>query len=165
MIRKLGDSDLQKVLAVINAAAVAYRGVIPPDCWKEPYMRETELSAELSAGITFSGFEEEGLQGVMGVQPVEDVLLIRHAYIRPERQGQGIGTILLEALCRNVDRPILIGTWATATWAIRFYESRGFTLVGEGETARLLRRYWTISNRQIQTSVVLADSRWFAKGG
>ncbi len=162
MIRALADADRPGILAVVNAAAEAYRGIIPPDRWKEPYMPADELAAEIAAGIAFSGWQDEsGLQGVMGIQPVEDVILIRHAYVRPERQGEGIGTALLDALCRDVDRPILIGTWAAATWAIRFYEARGFKLVGEDEKATLLRRYWTVPERQIETSVVLGDARWF----
>ena len=162
MIRALTDADLAEALAIVNAAAEAYRGIIPPDRWKEPYMPESELAAEIAAGIAFSGWDDGTLQGVMGVQPVDDVILIRHAYVRPERQGSGIGTALLAALCRDADRPILIGTWAAATWAIGFYQARGFALVTEAEKARLLRRYWTIPDRQIETSVVLADARWFA---
>ena len=164
MIRALTDADRPGIFAVVNEAAEAYRGIIPPDRWKEPYMPESELAAEIAAGIAFSGWEDgDGLQGVMGIQPIEDVILIRHAYVRPERQGQGIGTALLEALCRDVDRPILIGTWAAATWAIRFYEARGFALVGEDEKAGLLRRYWTVPERQIETSVVLGDAGWFGR--
>ena len=166
MIRALADPDRPEIFTVVNAAAEAYRGVIPADRWKEPYMPESELAAELAAGIAFSGWEENGaLQGVMGVQPVQDVILIRHAYVRPERQGEGIGTALLDALCRDVDKPILIGTWAAATWAVRFYQARGFALVGEEEKARLLKRYWTVPDRQIETSVVLGDARWFAGRG
>ena len=161
MIRALTDADLAEALAIVNAAAEAYRGIIPPDRWKDPYMPEDELAAEIAAGIAFSGWDDGTLQGVMGVQPVDDVILIRHAYVRPERQGSGIGTALLAALCRDADRSILIGTWAAATWAIGFYESRGFALVGEDEKARLLRRYWTVPERQIETSVVLGDARWF----
>ncbi len=165
MIRALTDADLAEALAIVNAAAEAYRGIIPADRWKEPYMPEDELAAEIAAGIAFSGWDDGTLQGVMGVQPVDDVILIRHAYVRPERQGNGIGTALLAALCRDADRPILIGTWAAATWAIGFYEARGFALVGADEKARLLRRYWTIPERQIETSVVLADKRWFGGQG
>ena len=165
MIRALTDADLAEALAIVNAAAEAYRGIIPPDRWKEPYMPEDELAAEIAAGIAFSGWDDGTLQGVMGVQPVDDVILIRHAYVRPERQGRGIGTALLAALCRDADRPILIGTWAAATWAIGFYQARGFALVDEAGKARLLRRYWTIPDRQIETSVVLADARWFAGRG
>ena len=164
MIRALAESDRPEILAVINAAAEAYRGIIPPDRWKEPYMPAEELAAEIAAGIAFSGFDDDGLQGVMGIQPVQDVILIRHAYVRPERQGQGIGTALLDALCRDAEAPILIGTWAAATWAIRFYEARGFALVGEEEKADLLRRYWTVPERQIETSVVLGDARWLERG-
>ena len=163
MIRALADSDRPDIFAVINAAAEAYRGVIPADRWKEPYMPEDELAAEIAAGIAFSGWDDGVLQGVMGVQPVDDVILIRHAYVRPERQGRGIGTALLEALCREAEAPILIGTWAAATWAIRFYQARGFALVGEDEKAGLLKRYWTVPDRQIETSVVLGDARWFGR--
>ena len=161
MIRALAEADLPQALAIVNAAAEAYRGVIPADRWKEPYMPADELAAEIAAGIAFSGWDDGALQGVMGVQPVDDVILIRHAYVRPERQGEGIGTALLAALCRDADRPILIGTWAAASWAIRFYQARGFALVGEDEKTALLRRYWTVPDRQIETSVVLADARWF----
>ncbi|MCY4549248.1 MAG: GNAT family N-acetyltransferase [Defluviicoccus sp.] len=161
MIRALAEDDRPEILAIVNAAAEAYRGIIPPDRWKQPYMPEGELAAELAAGIAFSGWEDDGLQGVMGVQPVDDVILIRHAYVRPERQGAGIGTALLAALRRDVDRPILIGTWAAAGWAIRFYQARGFALVAEDEKAGLLKRYWTVPDRQIETSVVLGDARWF----
>ena len=165
MIRALTDADLAEALAIVNAAAEAYRGIIPADRWKEPYMPADELAAEIAAGIAFSGWDDGALQGVMGVQPVDDVILIRHAYVRPERQGNGIGTALLAALCRDADRPILIGTWAAATWAIGFYEARGFALVDEDEKARLLRRYWTVPERQIETSVVLGDARWFGGRG
>jgi len=161
VIRALAEDDRPEILAIVNAAAEAYRGIIPPDRWKQPYMPEGELAAELAAGIAFSGWEDDGLQGVMGVQPVDDVILIRHAYVRPERQGAGIGTALLAALRRDVDRPILIGTWAAAGWAIRFYQARGFALVAEDEKAGLLKRYWTVPDRQIETSVVLGDARWF----
>ena len=161
MIRALADADRPDILAVVNAAAEAYRGIIPPDRWKEPYMPESELAAEIAAGIAFSGWDDGALQGVMGIQPVEDVILIRHAYVRPERQGRGIGTALLDALGRDAEKPILIGTWAAARWAIGFYEARGFALVDETEKAGLLRRYWTVPERQIETSVVLGDARWF----
>ena len=161
MIRPLTDADRAEALAIVNAAAEAYRGIIPPDRWKEPYMPEDELAAEIAAGIAFSGWDDGALQGVMGIQPVADVILIRHAYVRPERQGRGIGTALLDALCRDADRPILIGTWAAASWAIGFYQARGFALVDEDEKAGLLRRYWTVPERQIETSVVLGDERWF----
>ena len=165
MIRALAESDRPEIFAVIDAAAQAYRGIIPPDRWKEPYMPESELAAEIAAGVAFSGWDDGALQGVMGIQPVLDAILIRHAYVRPERQGRGIGTALLAALTRDAEKPILIGTWAAASWAIRFYQARGFALVDEAEKPRLLRRYWTVPDRQIETSVVLADRRWFRAGG
>jgi GNAT superfamily N-acetyltransferase len=138
--------------------------VIPSDCWTEPYMPREELRAEIAAGIDFWGYEEEGvLAGVMGIQNVLDVTLIRHAYVRTASQRRGIGVALLESLHARTDRPVLIGTWADAAWAIRFYEKHGFTLVSPEEKDRLLRTYWTVSDRQIETSVVLAGAAWFDK--
>lgn len=164
MIRVCTEADRPTILAIINAAAEAYRGIIPPDRWKEPYMPAGELDAEIAAGVAFSGFERDGaLIGVMGCQNVEDVTLIRHAYVRPDAQAQGIGTALLSALCEGNDRPVLIGTWADADWAVRFYERRGFARVDHDAKTRLLRRYWTVPDRQIETSVVLADKIWFAR--
>lgn len=146
---------------IINAAAEAYRGVIPADCWHEPYMSSEELAAEIAAGVEFSGAEFSGvLIGVMGIQPVEDVRLIRHAYVDPARQGEGVGGALLRHLLGAVPRGrILVGTWAAATWAIDFYERHGFRLVGSTEKDALLERYWTISPRQVETSVVLSYDR------
>ena len=144
------------MLAIVNAAAEAYRGVIPADRWHEPYMPETELRDEIAAGVEFWGLKtDEGLLGVMGVQPVSDVELIRHAYVRPDRQRYGIGAQLIEHLRRRSARRMLVGTWAAATWAIRFYERHGFELVAADPAAALLRTYWTIPERQIATSVVL----------
>jgi len=162
MIRRCDDRDFEVVWAVINDAARAYEGIIPSDRWKTPYMSKHELQEEIDDGIAFWGYEEEGkLIGVMGIQDVEDVTLIRHAYVRPERQGEGIGGRLLTQLRGQTDRPILIGTWADAVWAIRFYEEHGFRLVSPDEKTRLLRRYWSIPDRQVETSVVLADQTWF----
>lgn len=142
---------------MINAAAEAYRGVIPPDRWHEPYMPGAELDEAVSSGVVFWGFEIEGeLTGVMGIQPVGDVELIRHAYVVPARQGCGIGGALLEHLMRRRTCQVLVGTWAAAEWAIRFYRRHGFSLVAPERTAELLRRYWSIPPRQIETSVVLA---------
>jgi GNAT superfamily N-acetyltransferase len=130
--------------------------VIPDDCWHEPYMSADELAGEIDAGVEFWGWEDgDELVGVMGIQDVGDVDLIRHAYVAPASQRRGIGSALLERLARPPDRPLLVGTWAAAEWAIRFYERHGFELVPRDETARLLRAYWTIPERQIETSVVL----------
>ena len=143
--------------AVINEAAAAYRGAIPADCWHEPYMARSHLVAEIAAGVEFSGWDEAGtLVGVMGLQNVRDVTLIRHAYVRPSHQGQGIGGALLTTLAAQIAGPLLVGTWAAAEWAIRFYERYGFRLVTTDERDRLLDTYWTISSRQRETSVVLA---------
>ena len=145
------------ILEVINAAAGRYRGAIPPDCWHEPYMSRAELERELATGVEFITREEDGkLVGVMGIQPVRNVHLIRHAYVMPAYQGRGIGTDLLEELRGKTRGPILVGTWAAATWAIAFYERNGFRLVPEEVKALLLRTYWTIPERQVETSVVLA---------
>lgn len=147
------------ILSIVNAAAEAYRGVIPDDRWHEPYMDRAELDDEIEAGVVFWGCEANGeLVGVMGIQPVEDVDLIRHAYVTPAMQGQGIGTELLIRLRGSGARPMLVGTWAAADWAIRFYQSHGFALVPAELIAPLLERYWNIPARQIETSVVLADA-------
>jgi GNAT superfamily N-acetyltransferase len=160
-IRSCRDGERAAILEIVGAAAEAYRGVIPADCWREPYMPASELDEEIAAGVVFWGVESDGaLVGVMGFQPVEDVELIRHAYVLPAAQGQGVGTALLEHLRRRGTRPMLVGTWAAARWAIRFYRRHGFDLVEPGRRAPLLRRYWTISERQIETSVVLADARF-----
>jgi GNAT superfamily N-acetyltransferase len=146
------------ILAIVNEAAEAYRGVIPPDRWHEPYMPADELDRELAAGIVFWGCEAEGaLVGVMGAQRVRDVDLIRHAYVRPGGQRRGVGGALLEHLRRRSSLPMLVGTWSAADWAIRFYERHGFALVSPARKAALLRTYWTVPERQIETSVVLAN--------
>lgn len=150
-------SDLAEIAVVINDAAAVYRGVIPADCWQEPYMPVDELRAEITAGVQFWGIRGRGrLLGVMGLQRVDDVSLIRHAYTRTAEQGSGVGGALLEHLKRRSDRRLLIGTWKAATWAIRFYEHRGFHVVSDAEKERLLRRYWTVPERQIEESVVLS---------
>jgi len=160
-IRRLGADDLPEIFEIVNDAATAYRGVIPADRWHEPYMPMSELQQQVAEGVEFWGSEDEhGLIGVMGMQPVDDVALIRHAYVRTARRGEGIGSELLCALRAATDRPLLVGTWAAATWAIGFYEKHGFRLVEEAEKNRLLRRYWAIPDRQVETSVVLADARW-----
>ena len=157
VIRSCRPDERAQMLAIINSAAEAYRGVIPSDCWHEPYMTPTQLDREIAAGVVFSGYEAEGeLIGVMGIQQVNDVDLIRHAYVLPGNQGRGVGSSLLAHLRATTSRPILIGTWAAAHWAIRFYERHGFELVAEGDKASLLHAYWKISDRQVETSVVLA---------
>ncbi len=157
-IRSCRDDEHKTILAIVNAAAEAYRGVIPDDRWHEPYMDARELEEELAAGVEFWGYEADGeLVGVMGIQAMDDVDLIRHAYVLPERQGEGIGRALLEHLRGTTSRRILIGTWAAAEWAIRFYERNGFALVSHERKTELLRRYWNIPDRQIETSVVLAN--------
>ena len=164
MIRGYAPADFAAVLAVVNDAAEAYRGAIPADRWHEPYMPADELSAEIAAGVAFRLWAEDGaVVGVMGGQSVRDVFLIRHAYVRTARRRQGIGAALLADLIARIDRPVLIGTWAAATWAVRFYQKHGFRLVTPVEKDRLLRTYWTVPPRQIATSVVLADARWFAR--
>jgi GNAT superfamily N-acetyltransferase len=156
MIRRCTEADVPAIHAIINGAAEAYRGVIPADCWHEPYMTLDHLRDEIAAGVEFSGHFDEALVGVMGLQKVRDVTLIRHAYVRTSHQSKGIGGALLRALVADIEGPILVGTWADATWAIRFYEKHGFRLVGPDEKDRLLDSYWTISPRQRETSVVLA---------
>jgi GNAT superfamily N-acetyltransferase len=159
-IRACRADEHDAVLAIVNAAAEAYHGVIPADRWHDPYMSGEELAAEIDAGVRFWGYEADGaLAGVMGIQSVDDVDLIRHAYVLPGRQGEGIGTSLLRHLREGAGRPMLVGTWADAAWAIRFYERNGFACVSEAEKTELLRRYWTIPERQIETSVVLAENR------
>jgi len=158
LIRPCRDDERQAIYEIVNAAAEAYRGVIPDDRWHEPYMSLDQLDGEIAAGVEFWGCERDGqLAGVMGIQQVGDVELIRHAYVVPAAQGLGVGRRLLEHLVASTTRPLLVGTWAAATWAIRFYERRGFTRVPAPLTAELLRRYWSIPDRQIETSVVLAD--------
>jgi GNAT superfamily N-acetyltransferase len=156
-IRRCGDEDVTAILAVVNAAAEAYRDVIPADRWRDPYMDEDELEGEIADGVVFWGYEDAGtLVGVMGIQPLEDVDLIRHAYVAPERQSRGIGGALLAHLNGLSKRQVLVGTWAAAEWAIRFYRRHGFEQVTPAQKDVLLRTYWTIPERQVETSVVLA---------
>lgn len=156
MIRRCTDADVATIDAIINEAAEAYRGVIPADCWHEPYMSRSELLSEIAAGVVFSGWEEEGnLVGVMGLQKVRDATLIRHAYVRPAFQGRGIGRALLAKLSGEVTGPLLVGTWAAAEWAIRFYVRNRFRQVSPAEKERLLKTYWNVPPRQRESSVVL----------
>ncbi len=158
MIRPCDNKDFDSIYSIINEAAQVYRGVIPEDRWKEPYMSGDELQREIDKGVLFWGYQEGAeLVGVMGIQHVQDVTLIRHAYIRPANQNQGVGGKLLTELRTHTDRQILIGTWAVAVWAIRFYEKNGFRLVSPQEKDRLLKKYWSIPERQVETSVVLED--------
>jgi GNAT superfamily N-acetyltransferase len=157
-IRRCTPEEHTTIVAIVNAAAVAYRGVIPDDRWHEPYMGLQELEGEIASGVEFWGYEADGeLVGVMGVQPVEDVDLIRHAYVLPGSQGGGVGAALLRHLRERSERPMLVGTWAAAEWAIRFYRRHGFELVTPAQKTALLRRYWSIPDRQVETSVVLAN--------
>ena len=157
-IRRCRDDEHIAMINIINSAAEAYRGVIPRDCWHEPYIPAQELAAEVAAGVAFWGCETEGvLIGVMGVQPVRDVDLIRHAYVLPDRQRYGVGAALITHLRGLSDRRMLVGTWSTATWAIDFYQRHNFQLLTAVRTRVLLNTYWTITDRQIETSVVLAN--------
>lgn len=154
--------ELGEVWEIINDAAQAYKGVIPADRWHEPYMPLAELKEQVAAGVSFWGVEHRGkLAGVMGVQPIMDVTLIRHAYVRTAFRNRGIGSDLLKHLRRLAPGPILVGAWAAATWAIAFYEKHGFRKVIPAEKDRLLKKYWSIPDRQIETSVVLANHKWF----
>jgi N-acetylglutamate synthase-like GNAT family acetyltransferase len=156
MIRHCSDADFPVIEAVINEAAAAYQGAIPADCWHEPYMTAAELQREIAAGVDFWGWEDSGaLVGVMGLQSVREVTLIRHAYVRIAHQGRGLGGTLLRSLTERSTGRLLVGTWAAAVWAIRFYERHGFRLVTPAEKDRLLDTYWRIPQRQKETSVVL----------
>jgi GNAT superfamily N-acetyltransferase len=161
LIRKFREADIEAMLAIINDAALAYRGVIPADCWREPYMPPDELVKEISDGIVFWVAEEDGrLLGVMGIQDKGEVALVRHAYVTPTVQRKGVGRRLLRHVEGLTGKPVLIGTWAAASWAIEFYRRNGYSVVPNGYKDSLLRRYWSIPARQIETSVVLADGRW-----
>lgn len=158
VIRPCFDDERPAVLEIINAAAEAYRGVIPADRWHEPYMSRLELDREVAAGVAFWGYEVGGaLLGVMGIQQMAGVDLIRHAYVLPGTQGRGIGGALLKHLRHLSSQPMLVGTWAAADWAIRFYRQHGFELVSMERKASLLKAHWSIPDRQIETSVVLAN--------
>jgi GNAT superfamily N-acetyltransferase len=161
MIRRCDDGDFERICALINDGAQAYKGIIPEDCWTDPYMSEHELRHEIDHGVAFWGYEESGeLAGVMGLQPVQDVTLIRHAYVATTSQKRGIGAHLLSDLRKLTPGPVLIGTWSAAVWAVRFYEKHGFRIVHPPRKDQLLSRYWTVPARQIEASVVLADTTW-----
>jgi GNAT superfamily N-acetyltransferase len=165
MIRRCDDRDFELIWTIINDGAQAYKGTIPADRWTEPYMSREKLRHEIDAGVVFWGCEDRGtLVGVMGIQRVQDLTLdltlIRHAYVLTGRQRRGVGADLLSHLRELASGPVLIGTWADAVWAIRFYERYGFQMVGIQEKDRLLKKYWTVPERQIETSVVLADQKW-----
>jgi N-acetylglutamate synthase-like GNAT family acetyltransferase len=162
-IRESVDADFSAILTIVNGAASAYRGVIPDDRWHDPYMSADELETEIAEGVVFWVADQDGqLLGVMGIQDKGDVALVRNAYVVPGTQRSGVGTLLLRHVEGLVDKPILIGTWAAASWAIEFYRRNGFSMVTKNEKDRLLRTYWSIPERQVETSVVLADSRWMA---
>jgi len=157
-IRPCRDNDRSAILAIINSAAEAYRVVIPADRWHDPYMSGHELDSEIAAGVVFWGYEEdERLVGVMGLQSVRDVDLIRHAYVLPSGQRRGIGGALLGKLRQLSVRRMLVGTWESADWAIRFYRRHSFELVAPARKTVLLKTYWNIPDRQIEASVVLAS--------
>jgi GNAT superfamily N-acetyltransferase len=160
MIRRCLAAEFDTILAIINHAAQAYRGVIPEDCWHDPYMTASELATEIAAGVNFWGWnDQDAVLGVMGLQSVSDVTLVRHAYVMPDHQGRGIGKALLTFLAEQATGPVLVGTWAAAERAIHFYERHGFRLVSAEEKDRLLNAYWNIPLRQQETSVVLAYAR------
>ena len=154
MIRKCQPSDTERMHFIINEAAKAYNGAIPADCYHQPYMPMDELNQEMGR-MTFFGWEvNRELVAVMGFEPVKDVTLIRHAYVLPEWQNQGIGNKLLSHLKGLVTTSrLLVGTWADASWAIAFYKKHGFNLLPDKE--ELLKTYWDIPQRQVETSVVL----------
>ena len=161
MIRRSAEADHEAILAIVNDAARAYRGVIPADRWHEPYMPADELAREIAAGVAFWVAEEDGrVLGVMGIQDKGDVALVRHAYVASNLQKKGVGTTLLRHVEGLTSKPILIGTWASASWAIDFYRRNGYTVVSDQDKDRLLQTYWSIPARQVETSVVLADRRW-----
>jgi N-acetylglutamate synthase-like GNAT family acetyltransferase len=161
-IDRCEQKDFHTIYEIINDAATAYHGIIPDDMWHTPYMTKDNLKKQIAQGVQFWGFiEQKEIVGVMGIQFKGDVTLIRHAYVRTEHRNKGIGSQLLQSLCEKSATPILIGTWAAATWAVKFYQNHGFRLMSTDEKDKVLRKYWTISVRQIDTSVVLASSDWF----
>ena len=160
MVKRCQEYDFDTIYEIINDSALAYKNVIPHDCWHEPYMTKEKLKSEIMKGIEFWCYEENGtILGVMGIQQIQDITLIRHAYIRPQNRRQGIGSLLLEFLKLKIEKPIFIGTWSAANWAIAFYQKHEFFLVKEDIKTKLLKKYWNISERQNETSVVLADKK------
>nr|WP_295924185.1 GNAT family N-acetyltransferase [uncultured Dyadobacter sp.] len=161
MITIATENDFDIIYQIINDSASAYKGVIPADRWQDPYMPKDELRVQIEQGVQFWKYTDQGdVLGVMGIQPLDGVTLIRHAYVRSAERGKGVGGILLAHLSKMTQDPILIGTWAQASWAIKFYEKHGFRLLGEQEKNQLLSKYWIIPDRQKETSVVLASSAW-----
>jgi len=161
MIRKATAEDFEEIFNIINDAAIAYKDVIPSDQWHEPYMTREELQSQIEEGVRFSCYMENNeIVGVMGIQDKSDVALIRHAYVRTKQRKKGIGTLLLQELIKDAKKPILIGTWKAADWAIRFYEKHDFRLMEEEEKNRILKKYWTIPDRQVEASVVLVDIKY-----
>jgi N-acetylglutamate synthase-like GNAT family acetyltransferase len=164
MILKCEQSDFNDILDIINDGASAYKGVIPDDRWHDPYMSEEELNTQLEEGVEFWKYLDNGtVMGVMGIQDREEVTLIRHAYVRTMERNKGIGSKLLTHLCTIAPTPVLIGTWKDAAWAIKFYLKHGFRLLDKEETETVLKKYWNISHRQIETSVVLASADWISR--
>jgi GNAT superfamily N-acetyltransferase len=161
VIRLCSQRDINTIYEIINDSANAYEGHIPADCYHQPYMPQDKLLSEIADGVVFYGYEEDGsLIAVMGIQDRGPVTLIRHAYTRTERRGEGIGSKLLEHLLGITTKPVMIGTWRGATWAVTFYQKHGFKLASEEDKDRLLQEYWSIPHRQVETSVVLVDERY-----
>jgi GNAT superfamily N-acetyltransferase len=161
IIRQSRETDFPHILTIINDAAQAYRGVIPSDRWHEPYMPADELQQEIADGVIFWVAEDAGAPvAVMGMQDKGEVVLVRHAYVTPGAQGMGVGTSLLRHVEEIAGKPVLVGTWADASWAIEFYRRNGFRVLPKDEKDLLLRTYWSVPERQMETSVVLADERW-----
>ncbi|MBP8081655.1 MAG: GNAT family N-acetyltransferase [Spirochaetes bacterium] len=161
MIRPCNEDDFSTIYQIINDAATAYKGIIPADRWHEPYMSETELREQISDGVVFSCYtDNDEIIGVMGIQDKDVVKLIRHAYVRTVKRNKGIGGILLRHLISSSDKPVLIGTWKDAVWAIGFYQKNGFSLVDEKSKNLLLKKFWGVPERQIETSVVLSDGKY-----
>mgnify|MGYP001110089986 FL=1 len=154
MLRLCTENDTEAIYQIINDAAQAYKGVIPEDRYHEPYMTRDELTDEINQGVVFWGYEEDNqLLGVMGIQDKVEVSLIRHAYVRTHQRKSGVGTKLLTHLMSLTDKPILIGTWASADWAVRFYVKNGFNLVTPAEKNQLLRTYWNVPDRDRKSVV------------